>query len=186
MADVSQTPAEGPSQLVQQVEALQQRVQRLEERVLQLQDTTALEERMAARFAAPGAATPSPPLTIAEAGRRLLPRALGGRARPAGSAVPPPGGIWLLTDLYTEIRAMFWMFIDTRYRLSWTCRLVLPVVLFMAFMSWFLFDGRFVYIGSLIDRLIDLVLIVITYKVLSREALRYRQAVPDFPTKSAA
>jgi hypothetical protein len=175
--------------LKRQLEELEKRVQNLE---ASGQDTSALEERVASRVAdrlSPATASPvqtsgSPGQAsgLLEAGRRFMPAALGGR-RKAGSS-PRQG--WLIPELYAEVQAIFWMFVDTRYRVGWTCRLIPPVLVSILFISWFLFDGRLFYVGTILDRIIEIALVVIAYKVLSREARRYRDTIGDFPSKHAA
>jgi hypothetical protein len=165
--------------LRRQLDELEKRVQQLEG-----QDTKALEERIASRVADRLSPAPAPPAQAAgllEAGRR--PAALGGRRKAAGSSHRQG---WLIPDLYAEVRAIFWMFLDTRYRLGWTCRLIPPILVSVLFISWFLLDGRLFYVGTIMDRVIEIALVVIAYKILSREARRYRDTVGDFPSKHAA
>jgi hypothetical protein len=169
--------------LKRQLDELEKRVQHLE---ASGQDTSSLEERIASRIAdrlspAPAASPQGPGLL--EAGRRLMPAALGGRRKAAGSSQRQG---WLIPELYAEVRAIFWMFLDPRYRLGWTCRLIPPILVSVLFISWFLLDGRIFYVGTILDRIIEIALVVIAYKVLSREARRYRDTVGDFPSKHAA
>jgi hypothetical protein len=161
---------------------IEQRVQRLEDAVAALQDTRQLEERLVDRVAdrlgrtAP-LAMPAAAGVIIEAGRQLLPAA----APRAGGT--PPRLPWLLLDLYAELRAIFWMFLDRGYRLTWTCRLVLPVLLLLMVSSWFII-GAIPLVGALLDKAVDVVLVVVAYKVLSREAHRYRGLFPHFPSSA--
>ena len=170
-----------------QVEALEQRVQRLEGAVAAMQDTRQLEERLVERVAAringsmqtAGGSTTG---IIIEAGRKFIPAALdtmrsqGGQPEGETGARQP----WLLLDIYDEFRSIYWMFLDPRYRLSWTGRLAPLAIVFVLFSSW-LFFGTFLW--GIVDKVFSLVLIVLAYKVLSREARRYRQMVPGFPTR---
>ena len=112
-----------------------------------------------------------------------MPAALGGRRKAAGGSARQG---WLIPELYAECRAIFWMFLDTRYRLGWTCRLIPPILVSILFISWFLLDGRLLYVGTILDRIIEIAMVVIAYKILSREARRYRDTVGDFPSKHAA
>jgi hypothetical protein len=86
-----------------------------------------------------------------------------------------------MLDLYTELRAIFWMFLDRHYRLSWTCRLVVPVFLFLVLASWWIL-GSIPFVGALLDKAFDIVLIVVAYKILAREARTYRELFPQFPS----
>lgn len=183
MMEVSQIHEDAPSP--RQVDLLGQRVQRLEDAVAALQDTRQLEERVLerVRHSAPVA---GPASLIIDAGRHLLPAALeslhapmNGMDDPARATARPS---WWLLDLYAEVRAVFWMFFDARYRLTWTARLVPAGLLFVFLFSW-LFLSPFFLIGALLDKVVDVVVIVTAYKVLSREARRYRLLVPDFPVR---
>jgi hypothetical protein len=179
MAGASPVGDDATLALKRQLEALEKRVEHLEAAG---HDTSGLEERIASRVtdrlpAAPSASPPGPGLM--EAGRRLM----GGRRKSAGTSARQG---WLIPELYAECRAIFWMFLDTRYRLGWTCRLIPPILISILFISWFLLDGRLLYVGTIIDRIIEIALVVIAYKILSREARRYRDTVGDFPSKHAA
>jgi hypothetical protein len=59
--------------------------------------------------------------------------------------------------------------------MSWTGRVILPVAITIAVLSWWLFSGNFFGVGTLIDRAVDVVLVVVVYKVLSREVQRYHE-----------
>jgi hypothetical protein len=72
------------------------------------------------------------------------------------------------------------MFFDRRYRVAWQARIV-PIVAVTCFLfSWFFVDSMRL-IGPFLDKTFDVLLICIVYKVLSREAQRYRQAVAGLP-----
>jgi hypothetical protein len=67
------------------------------------------------------------------------------------------------------------MIMDYRYRMSWTGRVVIPAAIAIAVLSWWLFSGNFFGIGTVIDKTVDVILVVVVYKVLSREVLRYQE-----------
>jgi hypothetical protein len=176
------------------VESLEERVQRLECLVATLQDARQMEERVADRVAeqVENRLRPAPPrATVMEMTRELLPAALesarlgtNGPETASGQSARSRAS-WLLLEFYDEVRAIFWMFLDTRYRMTWTCRLLPVSILVLILFGWFLL-GSLPLVGALIDKLFDIVLIAIGYKVLSREAGRYRQMVPDFPPRRRA
>jgi hypothetical protein len=182
----NQTQNGTPDELVLQVEALRQRIYRLEDAVATLHDTSLLEERLAVRVSerVNGNATRAPSPTAAliiDAGRHLLPAAI-----PGIPGETPPMALlvsdshsrpaWFLFDLAAEFRAIFRMFFDPRFRLTWAGRLVpLGVLVAIILSAWTL--GSIPLVGWLLDRLADVVLIAIAYKVLSREARRYRALV---------
>ena len=172
------------------VEALEQRVRRLEHAVAALQDTQLMEDRVVERVVhrvEPVYA--SPPLAsaaglIVDAGRMLLPKTVealpDGEAPPADGEAPtspPPAAKapWLLLEVFGEFRAILRMFADYRYRMSWTGRVVLPAAVGVAVLSWFLFSGRFLVVGDVLDKAVDVVVVVVAYKVLMREVHRHRE-----------
>ncbi len=90
---------------------------------------------------------------------------------------------WLFFDAYAELRVILRMFVDPRYQMSWTSRLV-PIVLGLLLLtsSYWAPGTSLPVIGTLIDKLIDLPLAFLFFKILSHEARRYRQMSPDLPS----
>jgi hypothetical protein len=82
---------------------------------------------------------------------------------------------WLLMEVFRDFRAIVRMFTDYRYRMTWTARIVLVVAISVAVLSWFLLSGNFLGVGTAIDRVVLVVVVVVIYKVLSREVERYRE-----------
>jgi hypothetical protein len=175
-----------------QLEALEERVRQLEDTIAAMHDTRLLEERVAERVAERihGNLTHAPSSAagiLIDAGHHLFPATADSRntefAYPetSTSADPGPRPPWLLLEIYEEFRAIYWMFLDPGYRLSWTGRIAPLAILFVLFSSW-LFLGSFPW--SVIDKVLSLVLIVVLYKVLSREARRYRQMAPRFSSRA--
>jgi hypothetical protein len=89
---------------------------------------------------------------------------------------------WFFFDAYAEVRAILRMFVDPRYQLSWTSRMV-PLVLAILLLtsSWWMPGTSIPWLGTLIDKLVDLTLAYLFFRVLSHEARRYRQLSPDLP-----
>jgi hypothetical protein len=81
-----------------------------------------------------------------------------------------------------EGRAIVRMYVDPRYRLSWSGRFV-PLILAVAFLTscWWVPLASIPIFGTVIDKIIDLALGFVLFKVLSHEARRYRQTSPDLP-----
>jgi hypothetical protein len=186
--------------------ALEERVRRLEDAVAGLQDTRPLEDRVVERLADRNRAELAKDATgiMIEASRHLLPAApvLADRAAD-GATTPPPAAVplpppsprsmrrpWLLFDLYADVRAAMYMFVDPRYRMSWSGRFLPWVLLFAIGTSWFWIPfislvyaipalGPFV--ATVLVKFVDLVLAFVLYKVLSREATRYRETSRDLP-----
>jgi hypothetical protein len=184
------------------IASLEQRVRRLEDALAALQDTHQLEERVVERLAraAPAAqpvATPAADSSnmLLDAGRHLLPaavkvfhaeaRAADAHVRAGGQTTRPA---WLLIDAYAEARAMVHMYLDPRYRMTWTGRVV-PLVLLIAIITssiWFpgLAAAASIspFLGVLLMKPVDLVLAYFLFRILGREARRYRETAPDLPS----
>lgn len=91
-----------------------------------------------------------------------------------------PSQRWLPIEMLAEFRAMIRMYIDPRYRLTWQTRLLPALILVAMFLSWLTF-AHLTLIGFLLDRIVFLVLAYALFKVLTREATRYRMNSPDIP-----
>jgi hypothetical protein len=166
------------------VNGLEPRVRRLEDAVAALQDTRQLEERVAERVANRmdhQAAPRQSADVLFQAGRQLLPAALALTHDAGGNSAPRTG--WLPWELYAEIRTIVTMFLDRRFSVSWTARVVPIVLLVFLVLSWLFLDGHFLLLGTLLDKVVDVLLIICTYKILSREAQRYREALPHLPPR---
>ncbi len=174
-------------------DTIEYRVRRLEDAVAALQDTREIEDRLAERVArrigrnALQAMQDSAGV-IVDAGRRLLPKAIE-VVRPP---VPPPAEPvpatktssvrheWLLIDAYEEARSIYLMYLDRRYRphLSWSARITPLLLLFAILTSWVWVPGTMLLwfpLALTVDILVNLLLAYFLYKVLSREARRYRE-----------
>jgi hypothetical protein len=176
--------------------SIEQRVDRLEDAVAALQDTRLLEERVVARVGERLNRNPLPPVRdtagiLIQAGRRLLPAAIEtirtqagtveGQSRPA---TPPRRRAWLILDLLSELQTIARMYLDLRYRpfLSWTACLLPPLLLAAILTSayWLkLLPGGSFIADTPLDKLLDLVLAVFLFKVLSLQSRRYQEMFPD-------
>jgi hypothetical protein len=174
-------------------ESLEQRVRRLEEAVASLQDTAQLEARIAERVSTRVKRDPSHDFqdisaAPVRAGLRLTPTDREPvRPQPAEQAPQPSARIrapWLLWDAYAEAQAMLRMYFDPRYRASRLARVVPPVLFLLILTSWLWLPGTGFLPGAIMiipDKLIDLVLAFLAFKVLAREARRYREVIADLP-----
>lgn len=174
---------------------LEDRVRRLEDSLGRLQTLDGLEQRLADRLqsiqrdppaAAPPAAPPAPGVldaarALVSVGRTLLPTDPG-PARPAGAPRPSgPSREWLLQNVIAELQAVYFMYVDPRYQMSWLGRLLPPALLLA-----FLFSGWWLTLttcglGTLVNKPIDLALCYALFKVVAYEARRYRETAPDLP-----
>ena len=182
------------------VEVLEQRVRRLEDAVAAMQDTQLMEdrvvERVRQRVELHHVEAPRSGGIILNAARMLLPKPVeevppeapadgsaDGQSAASATAAPPidaPKPGWLLTDFYRELRDMAQMFADYRYRMSWSGKVVPVAAIVIALLSWMLISG-IPLIGGVLDRVIDLVLIVLVYKSMVREVQRYRELLSRVP-----
>ncbi len=120
-------------------------------------------------------------------GKRLLapsqPAAPPPRPDALASMVPP--GVrrsWFFFDALTEVRAMYWMYFDPRYRLSWFGRLGPLAIAALILTSGFWMPGTGLpVVGLIVEKVVDLILAYILFKLLSHEARRYRETAPDLP-----
>jgi hypothetical protein len=191
--------AAAPDALAPPADALEQRVQRLEDAVAALQDTRPLEDRVVERLSErlgikPPAREPAPrepPPAHAPAfehmisAERRTPPSPDGLPAPAAPPLPPPPAPapplltrypWLLFDLLGELRAMVRMFFDVRYHVAWSTRVTVLILLPLFFTSGLWCPLAWVpVVGTVIEKVIDLLLAFCMYKALSREARRYRE-----------
>jgi hypothetical protein len=175
---------------------LEQRVRRLEDAVATLQDTRPLEERIVERVSRRLnrnlAQTVQASGTVVSPGRQLLPAALDLIRNKAAEAErrshAPSGNLsrpWLVFDAYAELRTMVWMFLDSRYRPTWAARIAPLALLALIMTSWIWLPGTAIFPTSLmtiIDKTVDIALAFLAFKILHREARRYRELVADLPS----
>src|SRR5262249_2510527 len=121
---------------------------------------------------------------IIEAGKVILPgmvRAVGPQfnaptsptASSSGSVFSAPK--WVITDIVQEVPTFFVMYFAYRYTVSTPARVIPLVALVIFILGWvlksFTADNFF---GAALQHLTNLVLVVIVYKTMQREAARYR------------
>ena len=93
-------------------------------------------------------------------------------ANPEPVATRPP---WLIVDILNEARTMVRMFFDIRYRVGWFTRLFVIILLAMIFTSGLWFPLAYLpLLGPPFDKIVDILLAFLTYKILSRESRRYK------------
>jgi hypothetical protein len=151
---------------------LEQRVRRLEEAVAQLQNKPQPDTRIMEPAPPHAPATPLPPAAT-EPGTADRTRTK-----------------WWLFDIVAEARVILRMIVDPRYRMTWIGRLV-PAVLMIAFLSAYYVIAavpilgpllvNIPVVGSLVVKIVELLIAFVLFRVLSQEARRYRQMTPDLP-----
>jgi hypothetical protein len=176
---------------------LENRIRRLEDALAQLHERQEQQaHEAAAKPFAPVAqivTTPTPIRTAASdsagsflfhVGKPFFNPPVASVAQPSQETSFAAGLRWteFLFDAYAEMRAIFRMFVDPRYQMSWMSRLVPLVLALLLFTSGFWAPGASLPgVGTLLEKVIDLPLAFLFFKVLSYEARRYRQTSPDLP-----
>lgn len=166
-------------------ENLEQRVFQLENIVAGLQDTSQLEERVVKRVTEkvssfPVAAPCEPPTLMVGSGRPLLPAfsllekdSPNGESRRLGI-----GRTWLLGEIYSETWSILDMLMDPRYRryLPWSAKFVPLLILAFCLTSHWIMPWSYIPgFGPIFDKALGLVIALVAFKILSREAKRYRE-----------
>jgi hypothetical protein len=89
---------------------------------------------------------------------------------------------FLFFDMLTEARAIWCMYTDPRYKMSWAGRMVpLGLAVFLLTSAFLIPGAQLTGIGTIIDKLADLIPAFILFKLLTYEARRYRETAPDLP-----
>jgi hypothetical protein len=178
---------------------LRERIDRLEQALAPLQQLDGLEERLFQRVTTYVERTrpePPPPSTqIAEPSILARASALGAAGKqvfeavvlpalsPGPSSAPrPPGRPWAIREIFAELQAMFYMYVDPRYRLSWPGRVMTPVFLALFLTTDWWAPYAFCGIGKLLIKPIEILLCFGLIKFLSYESRRYRETAPDLPS----
>ncbi|MCS6849983.1 MAG: hypothetical protein NZ700_02300 [Gemmataceae bacterium] len=183
-----------------QITSLENRIRQLEDTIAVLQDAEQLAERLVEKVqsrltqrlpvamiseavvpmaVAVPVAAPEPPSVDVQ----HLPQPVTPDLRPIR---PPSGGrSWLVTEAWREVRAMWRMHVDPRYRLSWMGRL-LPALLLAAILTSYVWLPGAVLLstasgiaGALYVKCADVLLAYFLFKILIREARRYMEMFPD-------
>jgi hypothetical protein len=167
------------------VEALEQRICRLEDAVAAIQDTQLMEDRVVERVVQRVEHAPLPLREssgmIVNAARMLMPRTIDampedGAAPPADSPTTGASSPWFVLGIFHELRWMLRMLTDYRYRMSWSGRIVLLVAVVAIVLSYFVLTAL-PLIGGILDRVVLLLIAIVTYKAMSREVQQYRDVM---------
>ncbi len=174
-------------------DSMELRIRRLEEAVAGLQDTKQIEERVVERVSdklsrVSNSGFQESPSFLKEAGRHILPSALGIAAESATSADSrkhsgaSPRRAWWLFEAYDDLRAMTRMYSDYRYRrhMTWTAFLTPFVFVACILLVWFWMPTSIPVLGTLLDKVVDVLLAFFAYKILSRELIRYRDMLAGY------
>ena len=129
----------------------------------------------------------TPPSSISEALEGIIPPAVLPLMRllpppPDGTILAPPEPHepvrrgWFFVQLWDEMRLAVRMYFDPRYRVSRTAQVAFPLFAVLLALNYFLFSVWFLIavVNPIAERLIDVTLAVLAYRVLTRELDRYR------------
>ena len=174
---------------------LQDRIDRLELALAPIQRLDGLEERLLQRVTTyidqtkPPVAVPT--AQIAEPSILAKASALGSVGKhllntmvlPAVSSASsrPAARPWAIREILAELLAMFYMFVDPRYRLSWPGRVIPPVLLALFLTTGWWAPYFLCGLGEIFRKPMELILCFGLIKLLSYEARRYRETAPDLP-----
>jgi hypothetical protein len=158
----------------------------LAERLKALEDTLArLQRQLPAALGAPeGLAAGTDP---AHADRPLLTDSLTGMIVPGLFSRSGDGtGFWGRIPILHEFSLMFKMYVDPRYRLSRVAQFGVPLVIGFMLLNYITFAFFFAIpiAGLIFERVGLIILSIVLYKILSREAARYA-AVLEYLTRYA-
>jgi len=86
---------------------------------------------------------------------------------------------WLLMELVRDFSAMVHMYLDPRYRVRRSTQLLVPVIIGLFALNCFFFNAVFTVaiLSTIVEKLVDVILAVLLYKVVNRELVRYRQVI---------
>jgi hypothetical protein len=105
---------------------------------------------------------------------------------PDGAILAPPElepqrRTWLFVQIWMELRLAVRMYFDPRYRVSRTAQIAFPLFAALLALNYFLFSVWFsiAVVSPVAERLFDVILAGLAYRVLLRELDRYR-AVLDY------
>jgi hypothetical protein len=106
---------------------------------------------------------------------------------PEGAVLEPPTVIpadpgkrrWFFAQVWSEIRLVFRMYFDPRYRVSRTTQLVIPGIGLLLIFNYFLFSVwmSIPVLSPLVERGLAVFFGVVACMVLSRETARYREVL---------
>jgi hypothetical protein len=189
---------------------LEARLRRLEDALAQVPDPGQIETRIVERVSqrlsserpipvaqiapAPAVAPQNPNLTIPagmilDVGKRILNSTSSAMAHQPTthehSDAAMMNGVrrtFLFFEMLTEMRAIWCMYTDPRYRMSWGGRMVpLALALFLLTSSFLVPGAQISVVGTIIDKLACAIPAFVLFKLLTYEARRYRETAPDLP-----
>lgn len=107
---------------------------------------------------------------------RLLPPPPAGIILTPPEPAEPPRRAWFFGQLWAEFKLALRMYLDPRYRVSRTAQLTFPAVAVLLVLNYFVFSlwVAIPFFSPIAERLLVVVLVLLAYRVLTRELDRYR------------
>lgn len=150
---------------------LDEKLVRLEQALAKL---SSIEEKLAVKAEAPPPSGPTLLGTAATLAGGAASLVLGPGKKP-----PEPN---TFADAVAELRASYLMFVDPRYNLTWLGRFAPLALLAMFFFPWVWVPFAWLTgIGWIFEKIGQLVVGWVFFKVVVHEARRYRATAPDLP-----
>ncbi len=172
--------AADPQLLEHSLLALEGRVRALEATVATLQDTRAMEARVAERVTAQ-----VPQVSVASVVEALSTQPLPPAVKNLVGAATQPSTLkqvarssWLAFDMMQELAVVGRMLLDRRYHMAWLTRflVIVLVIVILTSAAWFPLTDYLV--GRLLDKAFDLVLAGVLFLALFCETRRYKDWRP--------
>jgi hypothetical protein len=118
-------------------------------------------------------------LVLASSPDRIPPPPKGAVLHPLEAMADREGRTWFFTQLLLEFRLSLHMYFDPRYRISRTTQFALPGIALLMLFNYFFFTLwlPIAFVSPIAERLVDVILCVIAYKLLIRELGRYRDVL---------
>lgn len=165
-----------------QLETVADRLAKLERALANLQDQNQLEQRITEQLMTklqvqlpalpPGGGVPG------LAANSLLQGVMTAAATASVDA-KASGSFWDWMSLLREVKLIARMYFDPRYRLSRIAQLGVPIILVMMVLNYLNFTYVWVLpiASQILERVIFLILVLVLYRILSREAQRYDEVL---------
>jgi hypothetical protein len=103
-------------------------------------------------------------------------------AAPGAAVLEPPAPArrpWLLTETLRDFGTTIRMYLDPRYRVRRSTQIMVPVLFCLFALNCFFFREVFLVpvLRSVLEKIGDIILAILLYKVVTREIVRYRQVL---------
>ncbi len=91
---------------------------------------------------------------------------------------------WLLMELLRDLGTTVRMYLDPRYRVRRATQMLVPLILLLFGFNCFFFNVVFTLpvISTALEKLADVILAILLYKIISRELVRYREVIAQLMT----